>query len=98
MKVAAKRKQLIQNCHGLTESAPKFSGDISNKEAAPSKPTTAGRKPLRTFFTGTVSTYLKNNLAINIISINEGSIKATVAVRLPNTDIISPYPALCTAT
>ena len=44
-KVAAKRKQLIQNRHGFTDGALKFSGESNNKVAAPSNPTTAGLNP-----------------------------------------------------
>ena len=44
-KVAAKRKQLIQNRHGFTDCALKFTGEINNKVAAPSNPTPAGLNP-----------------------------------------------------
>ena len=42
---------LIQKCQGFTEGSEKLSGVISNRAAAASRPTTAGRKPMNTHCT-----------------------------------------------
>lgn len=85
--VAAKRKQLIQNCQGFNRGVLKFSGVISKSVAAPRRPTTAGLRPEKTFCTTGVFMYFIKILAIKIISISEGNTSANVAVTLPNTDI-----------
>ena len=96
-KVAAKRNRLIQNCQGLILGAEKFSVLHNNKVAAANRPTTTGRRPAKTDCTTGVFRYLRNILLIRIIIINDGSTRAMVAVRLPNTAIPAPKPALCTA-
>ena len=92
-----KRKQLIQNCHGLVLGVEKFSGVINISVAAASKPTTAGRNPVKTLFTNGVFMYFMNILLIRIMRINEGSTKAKVAVILPKMAMGVLYPAFITA-
>ena len=77
----------MKNCQGLTEGRLKFSGVISRRVAAPKRPTTAGRRPLKTDCTAWVFIYLRNILLIRIISMNEGRTRAKVAVKLPSIDI-----------
>ena len=67
------------------------------KVAAASRPTTTGRRPEKIDCTIGVFIYLRNILLIRIIIMTEGRTRATVAVRLPNTAIPAPKPALCTA-
>ena len=90
MKVATKRAQLIQNCHGLTEGRLKFSGVISNNVAAPRRPTTAGRSPLKIDCTAGVFIYFRNIRLMSIMRMNDGSTRANVAVALPRIDIMLP--------
>ena len=97
MKQAANSATLIQNCQGVSFGVPKFSGVISIIVAAPSSPTTAGRRPRNTLFTIGVSMYFMNILLINIINIIDGSTSANVAVALPSTAIGPSYPACFTA-
>lgn len=70
---------LIQKRHGSDVGVPKFSGVMSISVAAPSKPTTAGRRPRNTFFTAGVSMNFKNILLMRIISISDGNTSANVA-------------------
>ena len=84
---------LIQNCHSFSVGVEKFSGVSSNSVAAPSIPTTAGRKPEKTDCTMLVCMYFKKSLLIIIIRMSEGNTKAKVATALPTTASVSPIPA-----
>jgi hypothetical protein len=95
--VAIKRAQLIKNCQGFSKGVEKFSLLHSNSVAAARSPTTAGRKPVNIDCTNGVFMYFINILLISIISINDGSTKAKVAVAEPRIAIRCPYPALCIA-
>lgn len=94
MNVAAKRITLIQNCHIFSLGAEKFSLLHSNRVAAASRPTTAGRRPLKTDCTAGVFMYLMNILAMIIIRMSDGSTRANVATQEPRIDIDVPSPAL----
>ena len=48
MSVPTKMAMLIQNCQGESDGVEKFSDVISNRQAAAKRPTTAGRRPVKT--------------------------------------------------
>lgn len=95
--VATKMAMLTQKCHGLIAGDEKFSGVISRRAAAAMSPTTAGRRPDMIFCTVGVFMYFINTRQMRIISMNDGSTRAHVAVALPKMDAHSPMPALCMA-
>ena len=94
--VSTKITMLIQNCQGDSDGVEKFSGVINNKQAAASKPTTAGRKPVNTCSTMGWFLYCIKNFDISSMSINEGSTTAKVAVTEPKMPIQWAPPALTT--
>ena len=61
----------------------KFSLLQSNRVAAASNPTTAGRRPVNMDCTNGVFIYFMNILLIRIINIREGNTSAKVAVTEP---------------
>ncbi len=62
----------------------KFSLFMRSSEAARSKPTTAGRNPLKTFSTMGWLRYFMRNLLIISMRMKLGSTTAKVARKLPN--------------
>ena len=97
MSVPTKMATLIQNCHGDSEGVEKFSGVISNRQAAANRPTTAGRSPVKTCSTAGWCLNCIRNFEIISIRMNEGSTTANVAVAEPRMPIHSAPPALTTA-
>ena len=85
--VAMKRAMLIQNCQGFSIGVEKFSLLQSSNVAAARRPTTAGRRPVKTDCTNGVFMYFMNILLIRIIRISEGSTSAKVAVAEPSVAI-----------
>ena len=84
---------LITNEYISVDGAEKFSWFINTKAAAARRPTTAGLKPLNTASTMGWELYLKKNLLISSIKINEGSTTAKVAVIEPQTlPFVAVYP------
>ena len=73
----------MQNCQGFSIGVEKFSLLQSSNVAAASNPTTAGRRPVNIDCTSGVFMYFINILLISIISTNDGSTKAKVAVAEP---------------
>ena len=88
--VAMRRAQLMKNCQGFSKGVEKFSLLQSRRVAAASRPTTAGRKPVKTDCTNGVFIYFINMRLISIIRISEGSTKAKVAVAEPSVAIACP--------
>ena len=86
-KAATNRKQLIKNCHGFSWGVEKFSAVHSNRVAAASRPTTAGRRPVKTEVTLRVCMYRINILLISIMRMSDGNTSAKVAMALPATAI-----------
>lgn len=97
MKVATNRETLIQNCHGLLVIDPKLSWFMSKRVAAARSPTTAGRKPAKTFCTGAAFMYFVNILLIRIMMMSDGRAMAIVAVTEPRMAIGILKPACCVA-
>ncbi len=97
MNEAAKSMMLMKNCQGLTAIEPKFSASHNSSVAAASKPTTAGRSPVKMACTSDVRMYFRKSLLMSTISMIDGRTSASVAVKLPKTDMASEYWALCTA-
>ena len=83
MKAKAKRKMLRQKRQGFSAIELKFSLFIKSNAAAASRPTTAGRKPLKTFSTDEWLRYFIRNLLISNIKMKLGSTTAKVARKLP---------------
>ena len=75
----------------------KFSCVHNNRVAAASRPTTAGRRAVKTLVTVRVCIYFMNILLMRIIRISEGKTSAKVAVALPSTAIGIEKPAFFTA-
>ena len=88
--VATKRATLTKNCQGLTAGVEKFSAVQSRRVAAAKRPTTAGRRPANIDWTTDVFMYFMNILLMRIISTNDGSTNANVAVAEPRIDIRWP--------
>ena len=86
--------QLMMNVYRSVLKLPKFSAFISSKEADASKPTTAGRSPLKTASTEGCFWYFKKNLLMSNIRMKEGNTTAKVAVHEPSMPIHCEYPAL----
>ena len=93
MKAKAKMAMLIQNCQGQMLGVEKFSFVQSRRVAAANRPTTAGRRAAKMFWTVAVFIYLRNMRAMRIIRMSEGSTKAKVATHEPKMDIPSFIPA-----
>lgn len=85
MKANKKRKMLRKKRQGFSSNELKFSLFIKSKAAAASKPTTAGRKALKTFSTDEWVLYFKRNLLMRNIKMKLGNTTAKVAKKLPNT-------------
>ena len=85
MKAKQKRKMLRQKRQGFSLIELKFSLFIKSKAAAASKPTTAGRKVLKTFSTEGWLRYFIRNLLMSSIRIKLGNTTAKVARKLPKT-------------
>ena len=94
--VATKSAMLMEKRQGLS-GVEKFSPLQSSRVAAANKPTTAGRRPVKTSCTARVFMYFINILLMRIIKMNEGSTRAVVAVSDPNMARKPSKPALCTA-
>ena len=87
----------MQNCHRFSLGVEKLSGVISNRVAAASKPTTAGRNPVKIDCTVWVCIYFINIRLMSTIRISEGNTRAKVAVAEPSTAIGIEKPAFFTA-
>ena len=97
MNVAANMNTLIQNCQGLMLIDEKFSRFIISKAAAAMSPTMEGRRPdIMLCICGELM-YRINRRQMRIIIMNEGSMRAKVAVALPRVHNHSLMPALCAA-
>ena len=81
-------RQLMTNERVSSVGEPKFSAFINTKAADASKPTTAGRKPLKTDSTTGCFWYFKKKRLMVSIRMNEGNTTANVANAEPNT----PHP------
>ena len=97
IKVAKKRKRLTPNCQGLISGEEKFSTSQSRSVAAARRPTTAGRRPMKTLWTAGVRIYFINMRLMRTIRMKLGRTRAKVAVALPSTAIIPSKPALWAA-
>ena len=83
MKAKAKSPTLIQNCHGLAWGVLKFSSFMSRREAAASRPTTAGRSPISAWPMEALSLYYMKNLLMASMRMKLGRTTAKVAMKLP---------------
>lgn len=84
----------MQNCHRFTVGEPKFSLFRSMIVADASRPTTAGRRPVKMLCTTCVFMYFINILLISIISMKDGSTSEKVDVNEPSMARALPIPAL----
>ena len=84
MNVATNRNTLTQNCQGFSLGVEKFSLVHSSSVAAANSPTTAGRKPRKMLSMVGVCMYLRNILAMRIISMNDGSTNEKVDTAEPS--------------
>ena len=76
----------MQKYHG-SAGVEKFSLSNSRSAAAARRPTTAGRRPRKMFWTVSDFIYFISIFDMSIISISDGRTRANVAVRLPSMDV-----------
>ena len=83
MKAKQNKRMLRQKRQGFSLMELKFSLFISSKAAARIRPTTAGRKPLKTLSTAGSFLCFRRNLLTSNIKMKLGSTTANVAIKLP---------------